>query len=218
MQCSDALLFVAAKSHQEAQHFVKRRQTAHDVIVRTLHQARIVIVGIELRHPVAHLARRGRIVQRLPPGFAHQKIPVAAQSVRHPECVERLRVIRIRFQARLRQAHRFSDFIEEALFNFRSRIDLGTPHEGVVPGDQLAFQSPHLKHLPKLDALREVVVHGDRVRIRGLSLFKLRDGLIVFQVVEVIEGGIVRSPGSLLSERSQRGEKSDSDEPHLISV
>ena len=78
LQRADAPLSIAPKPDQESQHLVKRRQAPDDVIVRALHQSRIVVGRIQLGHAVVHLARRGGVVQRFPPGFADQEVPIAA--------------------------------------------------------------------------------------------------------------------------------------------
>ena len=89
--------------------------------------------------------------------------------------------------ARLRDLHRLIQRGVEFLLRFRARIQLLAVDERVTPAYQFAFKSAAAKHLAIQDCLRNVIVV---VRILGLRLHKpakLCDGLIILQVVEMLE-------------------------------
>ena len=81
----------------------------------------------------------------------------------------------------------FLDFIGELLFHLGARVQLFLTQERIISRDQLGLERAIAVHFTIEQGLGDVVVgaHGTGILMRGF--FELREGLIVFEIVEVIE-------------------------------
>ena len=201
---ADALLLVALHTHQEAQHPPGPRQAADDIIMESLHQARVHVVGIEFGHATVQFSRLGGVAQRIAPGLLHHPVVIGAQTIGNAQGIKRAGVVGIGVEPRLRQRHGPPDFGQEAPLGFQVGIHLGTPQKGVRARNQLAFQGPVAVHLLEHQRLRQVIVKFRIVRGGRDGLLEIRHGLRVFQVVEVVEALLDQALfGRYLSRRGQ---------------
>ncbi len=196
---------VPMEADQKAQHTPRPRQTAHNIVVHALNQARIIIGGIDLGDAIGVLTSGGGITQRITPGFPHQKRIIRSPTECHTAGIERARVVGVPGQAGIGEIDGFLDFIGELLFHLGARVQLFLTQERIISRDQLGLERAIAVHFTIEQGLGDVVVgaHGTGILTRGF--FELREGLIVFEIVEVIEA----APGWHVLGRQGDSEQSD---------
>ena len=82
----------------------------------------------------------------------------------------------------------WSTSVQKCAFRFPAEgFSLGAAQEGIVAGDQFAFERAIAIHLAEDQGLRQVIVQVGRGRVLRDGLLEIGDGLVVFEVVEMIE-------------------------------
>jgi len=127
------------------------------------------------------------VAQRVEPGAADEEIVGPAEAQGHAAGVEGGRVVGVPGERFGGQRKRLADGAGKQPLLFRRWLHFRPPQEGVAAGDQLGFQGAGAEHHLEKHRLGEVVVAVRVARGGGDGLLKQRDGLRVFEVVEMIE-------------------------------
>ncbi len=169
----DPFVFFAMETNHVPKHFPLPRQAADDVIVQALNEARIVIRGLQLRHAIMILTRRGGVAQRIVPRFPHQKLVVGTQAVSGAAAVERPGIIGIACKPRIRQFDGAVHLVVESLLDLWARVQPLPSQKWIVSRYQLRLERAIAIHLPVEQGLGDVIVRPYSLRILLLGLFEL---------------------------------------------
>src|SRR5580698_5331549 len=152
-----------------------------------------------------HFPRGSGVVQSAHPVLLDQKEVVRAQAVGDAHGIQRPCIVRIPAEARLLQIQGSMDLVLETLLGPRRWIQLCAAQQGVVAGDELAFERAIAVHLPKYDRLGGVIVQVGVVGIFRNGLIEIGEGLIEFQVVKVIVARVNKSVSGVKTHGEQNG-------------
>ena len=196
-QIVQPFLLAAADPHNRGCHLGRPAQAPHDIQMGPDHNLGVHIFGIELQHPLMIVTGSQGAAQGREPRLLGDSHVGGAQPASDATGIERVHIVGVLIEPGLRQRKGLVGQLLHPLPNLgiegRSALvqkSVAGVGLGIECSDAQQFLENHR---------RQQVVHRERiVRMGLLRGFKLADGLVILQVVEVVEafasgGVIVRS-------------------------